>query len=224
MADQATTPEQVMTERARVVDHWKRLFSILVGFAITVACQRAYACWLSGDASGLVQFVILIVTIPPIFHGMERSLDVRYLQGDTGNPSAVRLILDTTTLVVTGLFLLALALSIPTHEQPDLGHDGRRRDAFFLLLFLFFILDSALLGLASQRFESSFGHRRAHRRLASLNIGVAGALGLALVVLCGPVLAWVSAGIAIARSIADYVISREFLYPQAPRGAAREPR
>lgn len=200
-----------MTARSRVVDHWKRLAAILLGFAITVGAGRAYSCWLSDDWPSFAQFVILMVTIPPIFHGIERSLDLRYLRPDAEAPPTWRIILDTTTVVLTGLFLLALALSIPDHTQPNRRHDATMQNTFFYLFIAFFAIDALALLNAQRRFAQNDSHRSAHENLAYLNLGTA--FLVALLLPFRPWVDWVVVAIAAVRTIADYSVTRDFLFP-----------
>jgi hypothetical protein len=225
----SSTWEDVLRSRNRVVDHWKWLFAIICGFAITVACLRAYTCFLVPDLPGILQFMALIVTIPPIFHGMERSLDLRYLQPTSAIPGAVRMIVDTSILTITALLFLGLALSIPDFSQRFLVERQDTLRHWYLWLFVsFFWFDVLVLWGTSYRFDLP-GVKKSHYALAVLNLvtGVA----IALVMLFDPFAAWISTGfepgqptdstvllpvaiIAGLRSVLDYWIGRKFLYPQ----------
>jgi hypothetical protein len=226
--------EDVFRARNRVVDHWKRLFAIICGFAITVACLRAYTCVLEKDWTGLLQFFALMVTIPPVFHGIERSLDVRYLQSTSPIPGAGRLIIDTAILMLTALFFLGLALNIPDLSVQWWAERAivlRRR--FLLLLVLFFLFDFVVLLVARKLLrEGGAGgeHLSTHARLAVINLlaGLAVGVGMfsgAAVARYFGVDGWLAsrgfeapvvaaALIAVGRTILDYPVSRRFLYPQ----------
>ncbi len=208
--------EDVLRARNRVVDHWKRLFAIVSGFAITVACLRVYSCALSRDLAGILQFVVLIVTIPPVFHGMERSLDLRYLQRRSPIPGAARMVGDTAVLMLTGLFFLGLALSIPDHGQSWLvDRKDILRRWYMLLLVSFFFFDSIVLWATKKRLQETApeaGAHSAHRNLAILNVLTCAAIIAAVGFDLG---FWPVALIAVGRTLLDYKISRAFLYPQA---------
>jgi hypothetical protein len=208
----ANDREDVLRARNRVVDHWKRLFAIVSGFAITVACLRVYSCALSGDLTGMFQFVALVATIPPVFHGMERSLDLRYLQPRSPIPGAARMMGDTAVLMVTGLFFLGLALSIPDYGQTWLaGKKDVLQRWYIWLLVSFFVFDFIVL-LATRGRLREAGVQSAHTRLAVLNL-VAG-LAILVAVRLDSML-WSLALIAIVRSVIDYNMAKDLLYPQA---------
>lgn len=209
--------EEVLRARSRVVDHWKRLFAIVSGFAITVACVRAYSCLLVGDVDGLMRFVAFIVTLVPVFHGMERSLDLRYLEPRSPIPHAARLMGDTSVLLITALFFLLLALSIPDHGQAWLMERSESLRSWFPRAFVgFLVFDAIVLVVTRTRLKKVAPETRAHdahARLAALNAVAALVVGTGV---------WLDvltrfglAVIALVRSAIDYGMSSGFLYPQA---------
>jgi hypothetical protein len=205
--------DNLLRARSRVVDHWKRLFAIITGFAITAACQRAYLCYWNSDWAGILEFIAFISTVPPVFHGMERSLDLRYLEPKSESPSAWTVAEDTFVIITTGIFFLALALSIP-----DYTTNGRRDlHVFPVLLSAFLFFDVIALLKTSPRFNNTKSHISTHYGLAILN---AMALILIMFVLyCqnaqNALMMQVIIGlIAILRSWGDYMVSKDFLYPQ----------
>jgi len=215
--------EDVLRARSRVVDHWKRLFAIVCGFAITVACVRAYSCLLVADVHGIMLFVAFISTLLPVFHGMERSLDLRYLEARSPVPTAVRLMGDTGVLMISALFFLVLGLSIRDHSQAWLTpHSDRLRFIFLWALVGFLVFDSLVLFATRNRLQQvapESGAHESHKRLALLNLASAGAVAAAglLDVLGGLLIAVV----AVGRSIIDYLMSGGFLYPQTELSVGR---
>lgn len=210
--------EEVLRARSRVVDHWKRLFAIVSGFAITVACGRAYSCLLVGDIDGLTQFVAFIVTLLPVFHGMERSLDLRYLQPRSPIPHAARLIGDTGVLLITALFFLLLALSIPDHGQAWLMERSELLRSWFPRAFVgFLVFDAIVLVVTRTRLKTvapETGAHDAHARLAALNAVAALVVGIGVIWL-DVLTRFGLAVVALVRSGIDYGMSSSFLYPQA---------
>lgn len=117
-----------------------------------MGCLRTYSCLLTGDWDGVMQFVTFIVTLLPVFHGMERSLDLRYLDRGSPIPGAMRLVGDTSVLLVTALFFLGLALSIPDHGAPWLkDHLPTMRSLFVWAFFGFLVFDTVVLVVTRSR-------------------------------------------------------------------------
>jgi hypothetical protein len=108
----AADPNQ---ERSRLIDHFKRAYQIIVGLAITLACTKLFP---SGIATApdvtLWLFGIFFITVVPIFHGGDRSLDVKYLgtrpYGFWGRAAYVW---DVYMLLVTAIFFVKIAQAIP---------------------------------------------------------------------------------------------------------------
>lgn len=209
--------EAVLRGRNRVVDHWKRLFAIVSGFSITVACVRAYSCLLVGDVHGLMLFVAFIATLLPVFHGMERSLDLRYLEPRSPIPTAPQLMGDTVVLIISALFFLVLGLSIRDHSQPWLADRSEALRLIFNWAFIGFLaFDSLVLFSTRKRLRQiapESGAHDAHSRLAILNVISAAVLVVAA--LLGILTGFLLAAIAVVRTLIDYTMSNRFLYPQA---------
>ena len=88
MPDEVTPKEK----RGRVVDHAKRLYSIVVGLAVAEACKRLFP-FDSWNSTTFILFCTFLVTIIPIFQGFDRSLDVNIMK----NRSAKRRKLEFCT-------------------------------------------------------------------------------------------------------------------------------
>ncbi len=109
MADRIVSdPNQA---RARLIDHFKRAYQIIVGLAITLACTKLFT---SGSWLTFWLFSIFFITVVPIFHGGDRSLDVKYLanqpQGFWGRASYVW---DVYMLLISAILFVKLAQAIP---------------------------------------------------------------------------------------------------------------
>jgi hypothetical protein len=111
----AVDADQERTERSRLIDHFKRAYQIIVGLAITLACTKLFP---SGTVTvpdvTLWLFCIFFITVVPIFHGGDRSLDVKYLgsrpRGFWGRAAYVW---DVYMLLVTAIFFVKIAQAIP---------------------------------------------------------------------------------------------------------------
>lgn len=103
-------------ERSRLVDHFKRAYQIVVGLSITLACTKLFP-------TGFVQFPLdtsfwlfcaFFVTVVPIFHGGDRSLDIKYLQPQKpGFWRYFAYIWDVYMLLVTAILFVKIAQAIP---------------------------------------------------------------------------------------------------------------
>lgn len=88
-------PKQVLTERSRTIDQVKRVYAVIMGFALTscfgnifkgiVASEYDFECGSIFLADGLT-----LLSLATLFYlGSERMLDVRYLRDDS-DPAKIR--------------------------------------------------------------------------------------------------------------------------------------
>jgi hypothetical protein len=108
----AADPNQ---ERSRLIDHFKRAYQIIVGLAITLACTKIFP---SGIATvpdvTFWLFCIFFITVVPIFHGGDRSLDVKYLGSRPyGFWRRAAYVWDVYMLLITAVFFVKIAQAIP---------------------------------------------------------------------------------------------------------------
>jgi hypothetical protein len=99
-------------ERSRLIDHFKRAYQIIVGLAITLACTKLFP----NDDPGVPWdtsfwlFCAFFITVVPIFHGGDRSLDVKYLQAPAvGFWSRAAYIWDVYMLLITAILFVKIA-------------------------------------------------------------------------------------------------------------------
>lgn len=102
-------------ERSRLIDHFKRAYQIIVGLAITLACTKLFLTGIVAVPDiTLWLFCIFFITVVPIFHGGDRSLDVKYLgsrpHGFWGRTAYVW---DVYMLLITAIFFVKIAQAIP---------------------------------------------------------------------------------------------------------------
>lgn len=213
--------EDTLKERARVIDHVKRLFAIVCGLAITVASTNAFTCLvIAKDWVGVLQYLATLFTIVPIFHGAERSLDLQYLRRDSGVPTNLRFITDIWILIGMALFFVAIAQTIPNYRPPapSASEVAATHSHFFLALGLFFLFDvlGLAIGLSRQSRESvAVVYKQAHKRWMGLNFVMAVVCLTAwryfdAALLC---VSLVIAMLAIVRTALDYCVGWKFLYP-----------
>ena len=103
-------------ERSRLIDHFKRAYQIIVGLAITLACTKLFP---NDDPSipwdtSFWLFCIFFITVVPIFHGGDRSLDVKYLPAPAvGFWGRAAYIWDVYMLLITAILFVKIAQAIP---------------------------------------------------------------------------------------------------------------
>jgi hypothetical protein len=114
MQQQAANSAQ---ERSRLIDHFKRAYQIIVGLAITLACTKLFpngAFEIPKDTSFWL-FCAFFITIVPIFHGGDRSLDIKYLYTQpTGFWGRAAFIWDFYILLITAILFVKIAQAIPS--------------------------------------------------------------------------------------------------------------
>jgi hypothetical protein len=222
--------ERASVERVRLVDHFKRAYQIIVGLAITAACTKLFA-------DGTIKFPLDIsfwlfcaffITVVPIFHGGDRSLDVKHLYVQaTGFWSRAAYIWDVYILLISAILFVKIAQAIPvTAAAPAQLVPGAAPAApatpehFYLWMTILLVFDAAILVVDGAKSKL-------------LGIDLMGtyvkwiALNLALALLClwaksppeylpsfsvnttGQI---VFAG-AFLRTVLDYVFGGDFMFP-----------
>jgi hypothetical protein len=215
-------------EWKRVVDHMKRLFAIVCGLALTLGCVNAYTCYNRSDADtvGILQFVILLVSVVPIFHGAERSLDLKYLRADKPGARPFWIIVDFWLLLVSALFFVVIAQCVPDYRPATPPNVDVLRDRFLLFLGAFFLYDVVVLMQGALRVQTPGAAAPdrivllAHGAWMAGN-GVMGAIYLIsrsyLEPGSEPVgLFCVLLALALFRTVCDYAFGWRFLFPPPP--------
>lgn len=217
--------------RKRLVDHFKRAYQIIVGLAITEACRRIVPP--VGEAllsPQLLLFGAFLVTVVPIFHGGDRSLDVRHVsrEGAPGNAPEIGwqkagYIWDVYMLLLTALLFVFMAEKIPSFTVPPtpLSATARQAQSFLHWMAIMFIFDVFVLAIDYWKSEALYGtvdDLKAYIPWMIMNAGAAVAL-LVLSSLSGFLQGALLFACALAllittvRSVADYVFGRRFLFP-----------
>ena len=115
MAVQELTEEEARQHRSRLIDHFKRAYQIIVGLAITLACGKVFAGGsVDFNDPALFMFAAFFVTVVPIFHGGDRSLDLKYLGAKiTLIRDQIGYVWDVYMLMITAIFFVKIAQAIP---------------------------------------------------------------------------------------------------------------
>ncbi len=134
--------------RMRLIDHFKRVYTIVVGLAITEAVRRIFPVEPANvPLSVLFMFFTFFITLVPIFHGGDRSLDFKY--ADTSQNSAkekLHYLWDVYMLILTAILFVCIAEAIPSRK---VGEDGlsvyKNPDLFYLFMFITLLFDVVIL-------------------------------------------------------------------------------
>jgi hypothetical protein len=121
---QQQTPANIDQERSRLIDHFKRAYQIIVGLAITLACTKLFpdgVPQIPSDTSFWL-FCIFFITVVPIFHGGDRSLDIKYLRAQpVGFWGRAAYVWDVYILLITAILFVKIAQSIPSPQTAPSG-------------------------------------------------------------------------------------------------------
>jgi hypothetical protein len=232
--DAAATVAVRFDEWKRVVDHMKRLFAIVCGLALTLGCVNAYTAfnrpmyadqWAWPDWVGVLQFVILLVSVVPVFHGAERSLDLKYLRADAPGARPGWIILDFWLLIFSALFFVVIAQCVPDYRpsrQPDVEV---LRDRFLLFLGAFFLYDVVVLLQGALRAQT--GPATPDKIVHWAHVAWMAGNGF-MGAVCLIARSWLEPGseplglftillvLALLRTVCDYAWGWQFLFPPPP--------
>jgi hypothetical protein len=237
-ADAVKTPANVDQQRSRLIDHFKRAYQIIAGLAITLACTKLVPDGVPSfgiffDTSFWL-FSTFFITVVPIFHGGDRSLDIKYLsakpKGFWGHTAYVW---DVYMLLITAIVFVKIAQSIPVPQTTSGSTGGTilgqaftvpsTPDNFYHWMAIMLFIDVGILladGLKSWalRVESAKNLRPYIKWLF---------LNLALAFICWfapsppgflPLLTELSTSIivfafAFLRTVLDYSFGEDFMFP-----------
>ena len=134
--------------RLRLIDHFKRVYTIVVGLAITEAVRRLFPIVPTDlPVPALCMFATFFLTLVPIFHGGDRSLDVKYASTsqDTLDERASYL-WDVYMLLTTAILFVFIAEAIP--QKVASGSDaGSYPNAglFYFFMAMMLVFDAFVL-------------------------------------------------------------------------------
>jgi hypothetical protein len=216
--------------RLRLIDHFKRAYQIIVGLAITNASTNLLfggSAEFSGTAVWM--FCTLFITVVPIFHGGDRSLDLKYLGAQpVGFWGRVAYVWDVYMLLITAIFFVKIAQHIAPPDAKNGQTDiGQIRD-FYWWMMAMLLFDVAVLII--DRIKSSLLGTQGQDELSAYWKWIVLNLLLGLVCLwlwhdiprgsffCGTATSLYIASIivfvlAFFRTILDYAFGKEFMFP-----------
>jgi len=204
-----------MQPHERLIDHFKRVYAILAGLALTDACRRTLPI---GDLADyrLWMFAAFFVTLVPIFHGGDRSLDQKYLRlRPQGAWPKIWFLWDDYMLLLTAVFFVCIADSIPSQNASDIPK------AYLFYRWMAAMLCFDVFVLVVDRLKNRGRADLAPYRVwVPINLAMAGFCAGASVLAASNAWPpfWLSAGIfalAAARTVLDYWAGKTFLFPAA---------
>ena len=211
-----TNEVTVKDRRGRLLDHSKRVYSIIVGLAIADACRTLFPFDFShGLSNSLVLFLTFVVTVVPIYQGFDRSLDIKYYETALDaplNPGAYTW--DVAMLLVTAIFFVGMAESLRTNGTPTPA-------AFYFWLGLMLVFDCGVLLIDYAKSPVKETLRPHYRIWGAINlalgiVAIYASFGVAAQEAVGPATGaqWLFLLLAVVRSGIDYSRSMRFLFPQ----------
>ena len=202
-------------ERKRLVDHFKRVYSIIAGLAITEACKKLFPFSLAslGDYR-FWMFAALFISVVPIFHGGDRSLDRKYIDHPAVTPKErASYIWDVYMLLITAILFVGVAEAIPGSKIPSSDPAYFYYSMCILFWFDVFVLVFDFLKSGKDRKNKL---RQSYYLWIPMNFFV-GLICLAVGAICGlSPLTIVSFGVfilALSRTVLDYSLSDDFMFP-----------
>lgn len=242
----ALDAREIIAERTRTIDQIKRLYAVVMGYAVTTCFSNIYACARNigfDDTIGLsiilAQGITFVSLITLFFLGAERLLDTRYLQADSRVPSPSGLLFDLFSLGLTAAWFVVLANTFADASKGQLKDTDLQAElgAFITNLLILYGLDTFLLvcqlirargGPVSSRQDAIY----AHVWWIVLNLVCGAALVWLIPLFAGRVIAlgWRLDAVAVAvcalhvaRFFADFMRTYRFYYPpwELPRSQQR---
>jgi hypothetical protein len=221
MSEQTIPEEEVRQQRSRLIDHFKRAYQIIVGLAITLACGKLFAhgtIELSDPA--LLLFCTFFITVVPIFHGGDRSLDLKYLgEKPSSGWNQLAYIWDVYMLLITAIFFVKIAQAIPGPGIGFLDNSGTAIAGHFydwMAAMLFF--DASVLFIDGVK--SALLGSRAWTRLQVYVAWIFLNVVLGILCLVIPQTSWSPEAVGIVvflaafvRTVLDYIAGSKFMFP-----------
>jgi hypothetical protein len=212
--------EEARQHRSRLIDHFKRAYQIIVGLAITLACGKVFAHGTVDLADpALFLFGTFFITVVPIFHGGDRSLDLKYLGAKPSSGwQQVAYVWDVYMLLITAILFSKIAQAIPgpglIFSDSPVTAPGHFYDWMAGMLFFdaaVLIVDLVKSSLLGVRVLSRLG---AYLGWIVLNIllGIV-CLYVPHIISSAETASIVVFGAAFLRTVLDYICGTKFMFP-----------
>jgi hypothetical protein len=199
----------VESPQANSVRHLQALYGVVVAIALTIAVEGLVPSHLD-DRTKLLLTSALLVTLVPFYHGTLRHLDAVYVEARVPSVGPAAVLIDFFVLFAQSCLFVGLAAST--------GHAVGFGWAYLSLL----SIDIAWALITSTALATS---RVSWAQLRWLRVNVATSIVLVLFLtsasfasIAADVTAAAIAGVAMLRTVADYMVSWQF-YAGAPADA-----
>lgn len=196
------------TERS--VDSLQKVYAFVISLALVQAIQIVLVDRTTMDfvdfqtmLERTPAFVALLLVLVPFYHGMNRHLDVCYIENLDGQRAEAALLFDFAVFFIDSCLLFAVAYSI--------GHDLRP------FVFLGILLGVDVVWSAISHFiHYTLTEVRSVKRWAVINgIAIGAGLFVGLNEWYGPASkAWLLLVIALSRTVCDYAFCWSFYFPK----------
>ena len=200
-----------LEQQCRLNDHFKTVYAIIAGVAIT----DAIGALTSSDGGALIEqrvmrFCTLLITLLPIFHGSDRSLEIRHGYPAENTNEKTNYVLDVYLLIITATLFVCLADTIKLSSM-----------AFYFWLGGVMVFDALVLMFDLGKLHYFKIDRPPQPALWPAYIRWIG-INIALAIICFvwafwfPMGAWMDYWIfmcALLRTIADYWFGSELMFP-----------
>jgi hypothetical protein len=206
--------------RTRSVDNLQRLYTVVVSLAVTESLRRLLTPLVTPNMEppgydSWMMFVSFLVTVVPFYHGANRYLDATYVTGER-RATTHALMIDFIALFLEGLLLFGCAMLVGNAK------------GFYTLLGCIFVFDAIWVGFTRLTVLVEDGERPSYKIWAGVNLAAAAAL---FVSFWSNILRWdfwssalaanlAALGIAIGRTVYDYVSVWSFYYPDDAKSGA----
>jgi hypothetical protein len=213
-------------QRSRLIDHFKRAYQIIVGLAITLACTKLFP---NDDPSvpwdtSFWLFCAFFITVVLIFHGGDRSLDVKYLQAPAvGFWGRAAYIWDVYMPLITAILFVKIVQAIPGPAVLGGSSQPATPVLFYKWMAIMLVVDVGILifdGLKNRLLQTRAGAELgAYVKWVALNLGLA-IIGLLAKsypeyppYLSANTVSIIVFAFAFLRTVLDYVFGKGFLFP-----------
>lgn len=210
--DRGHSLDNLNEARKRSVDNLQRLYTVVVSLAVTESLRRLLIDFATtGRVAGYkewLMFISLIVTVIPFYHGANRYLDATYVTGER-LAKHYALMVDFIMLFLEGILFFILAM-VTTNEP-----------LFYTVLAGLLLLDIIWVGATNLTATDESNKMSGYSTWAFINFV---AMSGMLVSVWSNLLSWefwpagavksiALVGIAIARTVFDYIRVWRFYYP-----------
>lgn len=145
---------QLYADRIRFIDQIKRLYAVVMGFAVISCFSNVYLVMRSMENNRYEAFWVLFAEVSSLlsliallYLGAERLLDTRYLHYQNQAPSRLSLAIDLLSLATTAIWFVILANTFPDSRKAPITIDDvwHYQEIFIEFLCILYMIDIIFL-------------------------------------------------------------------------------